>query len=74
MKNITLSAREELIDRAREVASQQHRTLNDMFQEWLEEMSRHDDRDTSDKLNDLWSHTSYLRVRKKLSRDEMNER
>ena len=37
MKNITLSADEDLIERARQMARQQNRTLNDAFREWLRE-------------------------------------
>jgi hypothetical protein len=35
MKNITLSADEELIEQARQLARAQKRTLNDAFREWL---------------------------------------
>ena len=35
MKNITFSADEELIERAREVAKAEHKTLNVAFREWL---------------------------------------
>jgi hypothetical protein len=35
MKNVTLSAEENLIEQARLVARQQHRTLNGAFREWL---------------------------------------
>ena len=35
MKNITLSADEDLIKRARAVAKAQHKTLNGVFREWL---------------------------------------
>ena len=35
VKNITFSADEELIDRAREVAKTEHKTLNVAFREWL---------------------------------------
>ena len=36
MRNITLSAEEVLIDRARERAQQEHTTLNALFRSWLE--------------------------------------
>jgi len=36
MKNITFRAEESLIERARLVAREQHRTLNAAFREWLE--------------------------------------
>ena len=35
MKNITLSADEDLIERARLVALAQHKSLNAAFREWL---------------------------------------
>jgi hypothetical protein len=35
VKNITFSADEEVIERAREVAKAEHKTLNVAFREWL---------------------------------------
>ena len=35
VKNITFSADEDLIERAREVARAEHKTLNVAFREWL---------------------------------------
>jgi len=35
MRNVTLSAEDLLIERARQVAREQHKTLNEMFREWL---------------------------------------
>jgi hypothetical protein len=35
VKNITFSADEDLIERAREVAKAEHKTLNLAFREWL---------------------------------------
>jgi len=76
MKNITLSAQEDLIEKARKVASRRHSTLNAMFREWLESISNEqtNNEDIETKLNDLWKRTGYLRVGKKLTREEMNER
>lgn len=75
MKNITLSAKEEAIERAREVASQKHRTLNDLFREWLDNLGTQlSSDDTATRLGKLWEQTSYTRVGKKLTRNEMNER
>ena len=39
MKNITLSADERLIEQARLLAKSQHKTLNAMFREWLEQFT-----------------------------------
>lgn len=75
MKNITFSAKEETIEKARKVAARQHRTLNELFREWLDSVNEETlDGVASSNLNSLWEQTGYLRVGKKLSRDEMNER
>jgi crotonobetainyl-CoA:carnitine CoA-transferase CaiB-like acyl-CoA transferase len=42
MRNVTLSARDELIDKARLVARSQQRTLNDAFREWLAQFAAQD--------------------------------
>jgi hypothetical protein len=44
MKNITLSAEESLIRKAREKARSEHRSFNDAFRAWLVEWTRGDDR------------------------------
>lgn len=76
MKNITLSAQEELIDKVRKIADEQNSTLNAMFREWLVDISNKQSstRDVDAKLNDLWKRTSYFRAGKKLTREEMNAR
>lgn len=75
MKNITLSAKEESIEKARQVAHSQNRTLNEMFREWLSDIGRQsNDTAITDKLQALWGETNYLEVGKKLSRDELHER
>jgi hypothetical protein len=75
MKNITLSAPEEVIEQARIVASLKHQTLNELFREWISELSmKEHTEDHAAKLHALWGKTNYLRVGRKLSRDEMNER
>jgi hypothetical protein len=73
MKNVTLSADEHLIERARQVAQAQHKTLNTAFREWLEEFaSQNGDVEEYDRL------MQRLRGRvvagRKFTRDEMNER
>ena len=76
MKNITFSAQEESIEKARKVAFLQHRTLNELFREWLDgidESTNGNDNNTKIFAN-LWEQTNYLRVGKKVSREEMNER
>ncbi len=75
MKNITFSAQEDAIERARMAAREQNRTLNELFREWLEHVSHKvEENKSSSRLEGLWKKTNYLRVGRKLSRQEMNER
>ena len=73
VKNITLSAEESLIEAARERARAEHTTLNERFRRWLadyahtrERMQRYDE--VMEKLR------GKLKVGRKLTREEMNER
>jgi hypothetical protein len=76
MKNITFSAKEEAIEKARKTAARQHRTLNELFREWLDDVPVASTRNKKnpERFDELWEQVNYLRVGKRLSRDEMNER
>jgi hypothetical protein len=76
MKNITFSAKEDAIEKARRIAKQKNSTLNEMFREWLDDINNHQsiDSDVTKKLHDLWDRTSYISDGKKLTREEMHER
>jgi hypothetical protein len=73
MKNITLSADESLIEAARVRARAEQTTLNEQFRRWLADYAQ-----TRDRLQRYDAVMSELRgkvkVGKKLSRDNMNER
>ena len=73
MKNITLSADDELIEQARQLARAQKRTLNDAFREWLVQFTQQ-----SGKAEEYEALMKRLRraVRSNgpYTRDEMNER
>lgn len=73
MKNVTLSADEQLIEQARRTAKAQHKTLNQAFREWLAEYTR---RESDQKAIDgLYKRLSYVDSGgRKYSREEMNER
>ncbi|MCZ6792664.1 MAG: hypothetical protein O7J95_03515 [Planctomycetota bacterium] len=72
MKNITLSADEDLIRRAREKARKQRTTLNGLFRSWL---ARYVGRGrTASKYEELMERLSYAGSGKSFSRDELNER
>jgi hypothetical protein len=73
MKNITLSADEHLIDRARQTAQAERRTLNDAFREWLEEYtSRSGDLEQRKRL--MQRLRGHVVAGRKFTREEMNER
>jgi hypothetical protein len=73
MKNITLSADEKLIEAARERARAEHTTLNEQFCRWLADYARHQERMQryDQVIADL---RGKVRVGRKRTRDEMNER
>ncbi len=72
MKNVTLSADEELIERARLIARAQHKTLNAAFREWLQAFTAQsgDGRE----FDALMRRLRHIRLGGPYSRDEMNER
>lgn len=77
MRNITLSANEQLIDSARAKAHQNKTTLNAEFRKWLEQYTN-SDADIKRRVQnyrELMSELSGISTDgKKFSRDEMNER
>jgi hypothetical protein len=72
MKNITMSADEDLIERARLIARSQRRTLNDAFREWLLQFTQ----STGDAqgFEALMNRMKYVNAGRRFSREEMNER
>jgi len=73
VKNITLSADEHLIDRARQTAREERRTLNDAFREWLEQYtSRNGDLEQRERL--MQRLRGRIAAGRKFTREEMNER
>jgi hypothetical protein len=72
VKNITLSADEHLIERARSVATSQHKTLNALFREWLHQLTTQHSETLS--YDALMQRLGHIRAGGRFSRDEMNER
>ena len=72
LKNITLSAEESLIKKAREKAQREHTTLNAHFRNWLKKYVNSDN-----KLFDydrVMQTLNYVDTGRKFTRDELNER
>lgn len=72
LKNITLSAEEELIKKARERARMEHTTLNASFRQWLKVFANSNFK--MDDYDSLMKSLNYVKTGKKFTRDEMNER
>ncbi len=72
MKNVTLSADEDLIEQARRVARAQHKTLNAAFREWLLNFTAQSG--NGQEVDALMRRLRHVNAGRRFSRDEMNER
>ena len=72
MKNITLSADEDLIEQARLVARSQRKTLNAAFREWLVSFTAQSG--NRQEVDALMRRLRHVDAGRRFSRDEMNER
>lgn len=73
IKNITLSADEELIEKARAVAATENRTLNQVFREWLEHYQSR--ANSATEYRKVMSNLSYVKTGSvRFTRDELNSR
>ncbi len=72
MKNITLSADENLIEQARLTAQARHTTLNAAFREWLEQYASQAGAGAA--IDALMRRLRHVRSSGPYTRDEMNER
>jgi hypothetical protein len=72
LKNITFSASEDLIRKARERAAAEKTTLNEEFRKWLEKYAGQVG--TSQAFHALMDSFGYVQPGRSFNRDEMNER
>ena len=72
MKNITLSADEDLIERARQVARARNTTLTTAFREWLADYAAQSG--GTRELDSLMKRLRHVRARGHFTREELNER
>jgi len=72
MKNVTFSADEHAIERARKAAHAQNKTLNELFREWLDSLGQ--PAFNQEEFDALMKRLSYARAGRKFTREEMNER
>lgn len=72
LKNITLSAKEDLIERARKRAAGKNTTLNAEFRRWLEQYA--DGPHSAVELKEFLIQFEHVNPGKTFTREEMNER
>jgi hypothetical protein len=72
LKNITFSAEEELIRKARERAAAEKSTLNEEFRRWLEKYAERPH--SAEAFSDLMERFIYVKPGHSFYREEMNER
>ncbi|MBG7606899.1 MAG: hypothetical protein IZT59_02550 [Verrucomicrobia bacterium] len=72
MKNITLSADENLIEMARAEARKRKTSLNALFREWLEEIAQRDE--ALKRADEVIRRMSEFNAGGPFTREEMNER
>ena len=73
VKNVTLTLEENLLVKARSKAVNQHKTLNELFREWVRQYVGVY-RGRSDEYRALMKKLGHVRAGRSFSRDEMNER
>ena len=72
VKNITFSADEDLLERAKEKAKMEKRSLNQLFRDWLRSYIYQEE--VTDKYRFLMKTLSHVNSGRKFTREEMNER
>jgi predicted transcriptional regulator len=72
MKNVTLSADEDLVEQARLIARSQRKTLNGAFREWLRQYTARPG--SARDVDSLMKRLGHVRAGRHFTRDEMNER
>jgi hypothetical protein len=72
MKNVTLSANEDVLRKAKNKAQNNNTTLNSLFRKWLDDYTR--DRNLALELERFLIKTEYAEAGRGFTRDEFNER
>jgi hypothetical protein len=73
MRNVTLSADEALIEKARRRAESEHTTLNNLFRQWLARYTV-EPRLTAEHVRQAVAAAAHFRVGRRFTREERNER
>jgi hypothetical protein len=71
MRNVTLSADDQLIERARKKAALEHTTLNERFRRWLEQYVG---QTSAGDFRQLMKELKHVKAGRSFTRDDANER
>lgn len=74
LRNITLSAEDQLIDLARKKATAAQSTLNVEFRKWLESYTTEQGNAAVTRFREVMQQLSHVDAGRSFTRDEMNER
>lgn len=74
LRNITLSAEDQLIARAREKARGEHTTLNEEFRKWLAAYAGTQDSAAVSNFRQVMQSLAHVDAGRSFTRDELNER
>ena len=72
MKNMTISADEAMLSQARRRAKAEHRTLNELFRQWLEQYVAQ--AGAGENYEALMQRLAHVAAGRRFSREEMHER
>ncbi len=72
LKNITFSADDELIRKARKRARKEHTTLNERFRSWIKRYTAEES--AADNYRALMNDLKYAHTERTFTREELNER
>ena len=72
--NVTVKAEDTLIERAKERARKENKTLDGLFNEWLQQYTENVDTNSAKEFDDFMDRVKYANPGRTFSREEMNAR
>jgi hypothetical protein len=72
--NLTVTTEDTLIERAKERARKENKTLDGLFNEWLHQYTENVDTNSAKEFDDFMDRVKYANPGRTFSREEMNAR
>ena len=72
--NVTVKAEDTLIERAKERARKENKTLDGLFNEWLQQYTENADTNSAKEFDEFMDRVKYANPGRTFSREEMNAR